>query len=98
VRANINLPPNVPRVILATPWSGPHANDAPFASAKRAQEVSPGVAMRHFHVPSQGFGVLDCPFNVLIGMPRPAHPANSSSLLTLVKHATVATHLWVLWV
>lgn len=47
--------------------------------------MPPGVPVRHLDMPSKQLRVADCLFDVLIGMPWPAHPANPKTLLTGVK-------------
>src|SRR3972149_222957 len=47
--------------------------------------MPPSVAARHLHSPANRLSVLDGLFDMLIGMPRPAHPRYFSILLTLVN-------------
>lgn len=84
MRALIDFPPNVSRMVARILRRGPNLNLAPIPGSVRAQKLSPRMPIGHFYRPAERFRVLNREFNFLIGMPGSVHE-HSSPLLTCVK-------------
>ena len=65
---------------LGISWRGEDGELAPFPRPGRAQEVAPGVSLRHLDPPTERLRVADGPLDVLVRMPGSAHRSAPSAL------------------
>jgi hypothetical protein len=83
--AKIYLPSDMARMVFAVLRGGPNADDTAIAVAIGAIKMTPRMAVGYVDDPSQVLSILNCLFNMLIGMAGSSHPGDFSVVLTTVK-------------
>jgi hypothetical protein len=90
MRTFINPPLDVASVILWNLGRRGHRDYVTFGGVEGTEDPAPRMTRRELHTPSQRFGILYRKFDMFVGMPWPAHPANARKA-TDIRQASILT-------